>query len=760
MENHKQNRNLALILLGFIVIMLVIAVCAIKPPKPVGSGAPQDQFASGRAMEHLAQIAAEPTPIGSVSHRQVWEYLLGELKALGLEAEIHETTMYNPYWRNAGNVANVIARIPGTDSSRAVALVAHYDTISLVPGASGSKAAIAAILEMLRVLSLREPLKNDLIILFADGGETGILGTLAFLEQHPWAEDVGLVIAAAARGTAGPVMMIESGRDNSWIVPHFAKAVDNPVANSFTHEVYRWLVNDTDFLAFKQALIPGLQLTFLDNARAFQTPLDNPGTLDESSLQHLGTYLCQLVTHFGNVEIKEGEADLAANRVYFDILGRFLVRYPIGFVAHTLTVAIILFGFVCWHAFKTEKAKLTHTAFGVLLFIGMAIFSMLITNMFFGIVQSGSGFYQYIPMTGGLWYYGAIAALVGALFFWLYTWALDKYRLMDLYLGINTVWLVVTVMASLYLPGASYAFVWPFLFSLAAAMIINARPKLAWPSKLAVLAIGSLPVLILWPYLLRTLFVILGYALPGLLSFMAVMAFGALLPHWASIIQWKKLVLPILAVITAAACLGMGIWSSQGDRSPHMDTLFYFADLDLEQAYWVSLDQAPDSFTEQVLGSEYQESNLGQFIPYEDLPVIYSQAALEPEAAQELIRVELLEDQNEGEVRRMTMKIQAAPEVNNLIIYIEPELLNGAVILDGDTTVEWEERWPVLRYYNPDADGFDLTIPAAVDQPFTMRILAHVLQLPAVGLTPRPENIISAPTGITDSTFVFKSYQF
>jgi hypothetical protein len=41
-----------------------------------------------------------------------------------------------------------------------------------------------------------------------------------------------------------------------------------------------------------------------------------------------------------------------------------------------------------------------------------------------------------------------------------------------------------------------------------------------------------------------------------------------------------------------------------------------------------------------------------------------------------------------------------------------------------------------------------------------MRILAHVLQLPAVGLTPRPENIISAPTGITDSTFVFKSYQF
>jgi len=760
MDNRRQNRNLALILLGFTVILVVIALAAARPPKPEGSTAPLDRFAAGRAVEHLAQIAGAPTPIGSAQHRQVREYLLKELQELGLEVEVQETTIYNPGWRIAANVANVIARIPGTESSKAVALVAHYDTINLVPGASGTKAAVAAILELLRLLSLEEPLKNDLIVLFTDGGETGLLGAFAFLEQHPWAEDVGLVIAAAARGTAGPVMLIESGRDNSWIVPQFARAVDHPLANSFTHEVYRWLINETDFLAFKQARIPGLLLTFLDNPSAYQTPLDNLDNLDEASVQHLGNYLHQLVTHFGNVEIAQEKTDLSANKVYFDVLGRFMIRYPIGLVAHTLTIVIILFGFVCWNAVKEEKAKITHIAFGLLLFIGMAVFSMLVTGLLSGLIQPGYGFYQFIPQAGGLWYFGALAAVISVLFFLLYNWALAKYRLMDLYLGIQTCWLVITLVASLYLPGASYAFVWPSLFTLAAALILLLRGKLAWQARLAVLLISALPVLLLWPYLLRTLFLIVGYALPGLMIFLVVMALGALLPHWDAIGRWQKLALPIIAGITAAACLGMGIWSSRSAANPRMDTLFYFANLDREETYWVSLDTRPDQFTQQVFGSEYQEANLGDFIPYENLPVIYRQAPWDPGVAPDPVKVELLADQTEGSVRRLTFNIQAAPEVNNVIVYIEPAQLLGEAILDSDFTIEWNEIWPVLRYYNLNSDGFTLTVPAAAEQPFTVKILAQMLQLPKLGLLPRPENIISAPTGITDCTVTIRSYQF
>jgi len=122
--------------------------------------------------------------------------------------------------------------------------------------------------------------------------------------------------------------------------------------------------------------------------------------------------------------------------------------------------------------------------------------------------------------------------------------------------------------------------------------------------------------------------------------------------------------------------------------------------------------------------------------------------------------VELLADQTEGSVRRLTFNIQAAPEVNNVIVYIEPAQLLGEAILDSDFTIEWNEIWPVLRYYNLNSDGFTLTVPAAAEQPFTVKILAQMLQLPKLGLLPRPENIISAPTGITDCTVTIRSYQF
>ena len=760
MKNGHQDRNFALILLGFIAALTVIAIVVIRPPAPVGSDAPLNQFSSARAMEHLARIGTEPTPIGSVQHRQVREYLVSQLEQLGLGTEIHETIIYNPGWQNAGAVANIIARIPGTDNSQAVALFAHYDTVHLVPGAGSTKVGIAAILELLRVLNMGEPLKNDLIVVFADGGESGMLGSLAFLEQHPWAEDIGLVITADSRGTKGPVMLIDSGRSNSWTIPEFAKAVDNPIANSFTHEVNRLLVNYTDFLVFKQKRIPGFQLAFLDNPRAYKTQLDNLDQLDQRSLQHVGTYLYQLVDHFGNMEIEEQEENLRANQVYFDVFGRFLIRYPIGLVAHMLTIVIILFGFVCWHAVKAEKAKVTHVAFGVLLFAGMAVFSMLLSGIYFRFVQPSQDFYQYIPLAGGLWYYAALAALVSALFFLLYNWALDKYRLMDLFLGIQVVWLLITVIVSLFLPGASYAFIWPQSFSLVVVLALIRLDKLPWAVNLAVLAIGALPILLLWPYLLRTLYLIVGYIVPGLSVLLVVLALGALLPQWARIGKWQKFVLPILAAVTAAACLGMGIWSSQTSAgNPRMDTLFYFVDLDRDQAYWISTDPKPDQFTEQVFGGEYEESNLGNFIPYENMPVIYREAALDHNDVENPVKLELINDQNDGEVRRLTVNIQAASELYSMIVYIEPELLADAAALNG-TALEWGESWPALRFYNLDADGITLTIPTAADQPFTMKVLAQKLQLPKAGLLPRPEDIIAAPTELTDSAFTLKSYQF
>ena len=69
-------------------------------------------------------------------------------------------------------------------------LVAHYDSVPDGPGAADNGASVAATLETLRVIKTQAPLQNDLICLFTDSEEVGLLGAQAFVDQHPWAKEV------------------------------------------------------------------------------------------------------------------------------------------------------------------------------------------------------------------------------------------------------------------------------------------------------------------------------------------------------------------------------------------------------------------------------------------------------------------------------------------------------------------------------------------------------------------------------------------
>ena len=100
----------------------------------------------------------------------------------------------------------------------------HYDSVDDSYGASDDGSAIVTMLETLRVLKTQDPLMNDIIFLFTDGEELGLLGARAFLEQHPLAKDIGLVLNLEASGTSGQSMMFETSKDNKWIISEFAKA--------------------------------------------------------------------------------------------------------------------------------------------------------------------------------------------------------------------------------------------------------------------------------------------------------------------------------------------------------------------------------------------------------------------------------------------------------------------------------------------------------------------------------------------------------
>src|SRR5258706_7442827 len=118
-------------------------------------------------------------------------------------------------------------------------------------------------LETLRALKSSPTLSNDVIALFSDGEEIGSLGAKAFVYQHPWAKDVGVVLNFEARGSSGPAIMFETSDKNGWLIKEVAKAAPRPAAHSLAPAIYQLLPNRTDFTVFKEAGFAGLNFAYI-----------------------------------------------------------------------------------------------------------------------------------------------------------------------------------------------------------------------------------------------------------------------------------------------------------------------------------------------------------------------------------------------------------------------------------------------------------------------------------------------------------------
>ena len=94
-----------------------------------------DRFSAERAMAAVHAIADTPHPIASPEHEAVVNYLVRELRNLGLSPQVQDDTgvLYNtdldPSQVSAAHLQNVIARLPGTASTGTVMLYGHYGSV-------------------------------------------------------------------------------------------------------------------------------------------------------------------------------------------------------------------------------------------------------------------------------------------------------------------------------------------------------------------------------------------------------------------------------------------------------------------------------------------------------------------------------------------------------------------------------------------------------------------------------------------------------
>jgi len=307
------------------------AALSLRTPAPLSVDAPARTGSAARAMELIRRVAVEqgetlarPRRLGSESGARVRDRLVLECERLGLSTEVQTTEVVVPRSGVAATVNNVVARLDGlgrgSGERHAILLMAHHDSVAAGPGIGDDLAGCGAILEAVRALRTRGALQRDLIVLLTDGEEQGLLGAEAFASEHPFADEVGVVVNVEGRGAAGPSRMFETGRGNGWSIAALSDVSRTPSATSVSAEVYRRMPNGTDFTVWLERGIPGLNHAFIGDVHAYHTPLDGLDRLSMGSLQHHVDNMIDAVVALDRTPFPErGAQQSATDAVFLDV---------------------------------------------------------------------------------------------------------------------------------------------------------------------------------------------------------------------------------------------------------------------------------------------------------------------------------------------------------------------------------------------------------------------------------------------------------
>lgn len=761
----------------FILSAVSLAVFRQNPPAAVPATAPPSDFSSARAMRQLEVIARRPHPMGSVEHAAVRDHLLQELKGLGLEpevqkAEIIEQGRGTPF--AAATVQNVVARLKGASNGKAVLLMGHYDSVPTSFGASDNGSAVAAILETLRALQAGSPLKNDVICLFTDGEEVGSIGARAFIGQHPWAKDVGLVMNFEARGNGGPSLLFETSNENGWLIDEIDKSSVAPASNSLLYEIYKALPNDTDLSPFKAAGFAGLNFAYVRGHAHYHSEADNIAQLDERSLQHQGAYALALARHFGNLDLETKRQQPSA--VYFNPLGNSLILYSSA-TARLLTILVLVaFAGVLVVGLKRGRLTISGIVFGVFaLLVTMAASLIAVSIVWFTVYSLHGGYRlisQGVPYNSN-YYFISFVALTLAIGSALYIWYFKKETPQDLMAGALLWWALLLILSSMHFPGGSFLFAWPLLFGLGGlSFLLFAREQpTASATQLIVFCLYALPGLLLLTPTVHLLLEAMPIAVSGGVMLMVVLQLGLLIPHLKLITAGRKYLLPALSLSAAVVFLVIGsVTAGFSKDHPQPNNIFYSLNADTGKAIWGTTDERPDEWTSQFFPADAARGPLNDYLVAGGSNFLSSSAPVtelpSPEAT-------VMQDSTANDIRTLRMMVVSRRQAPFLRMQIESQAkILGATlggkplaVLETNSDSGPQTPWGFF-YYAPPVEGVELTINLKASEPLKIRVEDQSFELPEphrANYKPRPDYMIPTPFPYNvygDSTFVSKHFTF
>lgn len=551
----SQLSRTALLLLLSILLLIAYALWSVQPRLPFSPDASTKVAAAyslTAAQTQLKQITQERHPAGSPGHARVRDYLVAELKAIGLEPQIQTTFAVFEKGNASGQVQNIVVRLPGKSAAaqdkKALLLMAHYDATPYSYGAGDDGVSVINILQALRVLKLQPALQNDVIAVFSDAEEVGLLGASGFAADHPWMKEVGMLLNFDNRGNDGPVLMFEPSVGNGKLIAGLAQAVGQPISNSMMYEVYKALPNDTDFTVFRKQGIPGLNFALIQNLSSYHTRYDRSDLINPASQQQQGEMILRLVRHFGNQDLNQLKSD---DSVYFNFPLVGLIHYPASYALPlaALISALVMLSF--WMAAKREPVRVLRTAVAVLLFlfviVALGFLSQRAWNL---LLQLYPAYWTLIDPDTSHFYLSGVLLLSALAFVGLYQFFSRWLTVTEMRFGAALVWLILLVFTSLRFPGASFLFAWPLFFVALSWLILDAK-AITYDSAAYgwILCAGFAFALILFAPLILLFNIALGFHSLGVPVILFVLLLGIALP----LLMWlfQHLRMPVFLVTSA-----------------------------------------------------------------------------------------------------------------------------------------------------------------------------------------------------------------
>lgn len=764
--------RLALLVAVLLAAAVGLALALASPPRPWPASAPATEFSAARAFRHVQVIAQTPRPAGTAASAAARTYVLEQLQQLNIPAEI--VTVRSAEGRNAAEIHNVLARLPGRANTRAFALTGHYDSVRYGPGAADDGAAVAALLETARALRAGPPLSNDVVFVFTDAEEGGLLGAKAFA-AHPWAGEIGVLLGLESRGTSGGALMFETSASNGWLIAELARARVGAFASSLASSIYERMPFNGDFSWLKKHGQQGFHVAFINDFAWYHTRNDRPENLSLASLQHHGNYALGLARHFGNLPLQNVTAPDA---VYFNTLGSQLVHYPKSWSAPlALAVGALLLLTLLVGLFR-KRMSLLGLLGGAAAFLGGALAASLGTLLLLAVVfgpgdllafhRSGMRDLRDLrPLYHNDLYGLAFALAALGIFCALFNLISRRISMLNLAGGALIWWGALLWLLQTGLPGGSYFATWPAFFGALQLLILIALPreKSVAASTVAGLTALALPAIFLlvpaYRYMLSSVLIMSS---PGLVL-MVVLLGGLLIPQLELIARVRRWWVPAFAGAAGLALVVIGLATNSASASkPDFNCLTYGLDLDAGKAFWMSSDAAPDEWTAQFFAPGSPRADVTDFFPHFRRPGLKAPA---PVVALAGADVRVSADSIQNGRRRIALRINSPDHAPALKVSVisDTEILAAAVF---DQPVSSSRRgWEISFNIFPQ-DGAELVLELPPAAPLTLKVVEQHFRLPDLpGVRPRPEHLICEPNTLhhnrsigSDQMVVSRTFKF